>query len=220
MRVPRANRLVDVCLPMTIGGQDVIEFRVVVVIDLVIALDPLPYRDTRLVPARVRDCYMTFDDDLGMVSVKGHLYQRTPGDWRFKVADTVPFPAGTHPRIRMCAPIMLGPYDEESTDGQLETETINFGTDGVLIEGAADWQPSERMRLTLSVPGEDEAIAAVGRLSARQGTLYDFKYETMDVEARGRLAAFIIEDQRAALHRRLASHRSADVGLDDDIDRW
>jgi hypothetical protein len=224
MRRPRPDEQVSITLPTSFGGRDVLEFRVVAVIDAVIALDLSPFEDMRLIPDRVRDCYLILDGPQ-LSGLRGHLYKRRPGDWRFKVADSVPFPDENHVRIRMCAPVALEPLGTEPpplfvsdagvSEAAIETETVNFGTDGMLIE-SADETPPERVRVILSLPGEDDAIQAKARLVARQGDLCEFKYEAMDGDTLGRLASFIIEDQRAALRRRRA--QTVSVGLDDDLD--
>ncbi len=224
MRRPRPDEQVSVTLPTNFGGHDVLHFRVVAVIDSVIALDLPSYHDTRLIPRRVRDCYLILDGPV-LSGLRGHLYQRTPGDWRFKVADSVPFPTENHLRLRMCAPVTVQPLAAHDALGRgtaagfpedaIEAETVNFGTDGVLID-AEDAQVPDQVRLTLSLPGEDEAIEATGHLIGRQGTLCEFKYDAMDGHMLGRLASFIIEDQRAALRRRRS--QTVAVGLDDDLD--
>jgi hypothetical protein len=105
--------------------------------------------------------------------------------------------------------------DAGPSEAAIETETVNFGTDGMLIDSTDEALP-ERVRVILSLPGEDDAIQAKARLIARQGNLCEFRYEAMDGHTLGRLAGFIIEDQRAALRRRRA--QTVSVGLDDDID--
>jgi hypothetical protein len=227
MRRPLPDEQVSVTLPINFGGHDVLHFRVVAVIDSVIALDLCNFEDTRLIPDRVRDCYLILDGPQ-LAGLRGHLYQRRRGDWRFKVDDSVPFPAENHVRLRMCAPVALEPLraennlftpaparDAPGSEPVIETETVNFGTDGVLVD-VGDSSVPDRVRLTLSLPGEDDAIQARARLTARQGSLYEFRYEAMDGHTLGRLASFIIEDQRAALRRRRA--KTVSVALDDDID--
>ena len=219
MRRLGPHQLVSVNLPMTFGRHDdVLDFRVVAVIDSVVALDPLARVDTRLIPDRVRDCYMTFGHDHSLVGLKGHLYQRKPGDWRFRVTDPISFPSNNGFRIRVCAPVTVTPFDEDDVDPSLQTETVNFGADGVLIDGGPSWSPPERARLMLSLPGEDEAIEAPATLVARQGVLCDFKYQAMETGARNRLCAFIIDYQRDAMRRRKAWYHAEVGGLDDDLD--
>lgn len=217
MRRLGPQQIVSVNLPMTFGRHDdLLDFRVVAVIDSVVALEPLVRSDTRLIPDRVRDCYMTFGQGAGLVGLKGHLYERSPGDWRFKVTDPMSFPGDNGFRIRVCAPVTVAPQDEESIDEPLFAETVNVGADGVLVDGG-EWAPPERATVTLSLPGHDEAIEAPARLVARQGVLCDFKYEAMDARTRGRLGHFIIEYQRDALRRRQAWYQAEVVGLDDDL---
>jgi hypothetical protein len=80
MRRLGPDQLVSVNLPMAFGRHDdVFDFRVVAVIDSVVALEPIERSHTRLIPDRVRDCYMTFGNKHGLVGLKGHLYQRCPG---------------------------------------------------------------------------------------------------------------------------------------------
>ncbi len=88
----------------------------------------------------------------------------------------------------------------------------------MLIDGGPSWSPPERARLTLSLPGEDEAIEAPATLVARQGVLCDFRYLAMETEARNRLGAFIIDDQREAMRRRQAWYHAEVGGLDDDLE--
>ena len=114
-------------------------------IDSVVALEPMERSHTRLIPDRVRDCYMTFGNEHRLVGLKGHLYQRTPGDWRIKVTDPVSLPGDGAFRIRVCAPITVAPHDEDVSARNLETETVNFGADGVLVDGGPTGNP-RRMR--------------------------------------------------------------------------
>jgi len=219
MRRLGPQQIVSVNLPMTFGRhEDLLDFRVVAVIDSVVALEPLVRADTRLIPDRVRDCYMTFGQGASLVGLKGHLYERSPGDWRFKVTDPMSFPAANGFRIRVCAPITVALKDEDITHESFEAETVNVGADGVLVDGGGDWSPPGRVMLSLSLPGHDEAIDAPARLVARQGVLCDFKYEAMDARTRNRLGHFIIEYQRDALRRRQAWYQAEVVGLDDDLD--
>jgi hypothetical protein len=134
------------------------------------------------------------------------------------VTDPVSLPADGAFRIRVCAPITVAPHDEEGVARWLETETINFGADGVLLDGGTFWSPPSRARLTLSLLGEDEPIEAPSQLVARQGALCDYKFETMDTNARNRLCCFIIEYQRDVLRRRKAWYHAEVGGLDDDLD--
>jgi hypothetical protein len=173
---------------------------------------------SRSVPDRVRDRYMTFGNEHGSVGLKGHLYQRTPGDWRFKVTDPVLLPVDGAFRIRVCAPITVASHDEDPLWRNLETETVNFGADGVLVDGGTDWEPPEHADLTLSLLGENEPIEAPAVLVARQGALCHFKFEAMDTKARNRLCCFIIEYQRDVLRRRKAWYHAEVGGLDDDLD--
>lgn len=148
---------------------------------------------------------MAFGHHHGLVGLKGHLYQRTPGDWRFKVTDPMSFPAERDFRIPVCVPITVAPYEEGAPERRLEAETVNLGADGVLVSGGSDWSTPEHVTLTLSLPGEDEPIQTPARLIARRGALHDFKYETISTEARGRLGSAIIQCQRHALRQRWAS---------------
>jgi hypothetical protein len=170
------------------------------------------------IPDRVRNCYMTFGNDNGLVGLKGHLYQRTPGDWRFRVTDPVTFPADNGFRIRVCAPITVAPIVEDDMISPLQTATVNLGADGVLLDGGVEWAPPRRTRLMLSLPCDDEAIEAPAMLAARQGTLCDYRYESMDTATRNRLGAFIIDDQRDVVRRRQARYQAEIGGLDDDFD--
>jgi PilZ domain len=198
-------QLVSVNLPIRVGQDDVLDFRVVAMIDSVVALEPLEGSRTPMRPDRVRDCFMAFGHHHGLVGLKGHLYQRTPGDWRFKVTDPVSFPAESDFRIPVSVPITVAPYEQGATEGTLEASTVNLGADGVLVSGGRDCSPPEHVRLTLSLPGEDEAIQTPARLLARRGALHDFKYETISTEARSRLGNMIIQCQRYALRQRWAS---------------
>jgi PilZ domain len=219
MRRLGPQQIVSVNLPMTFGRhEDLLDFRVVAVIDSVVALEPLVRSDTRLIPDRVRDCYMTFGQGAGLVGLKGHLYERSPGDWRFKVTDPMSFPADNASRIRVCAPVTLAAQASHPDAASVVAETVNIGADGVLVDGGGGWAPPERAMVTLSLPGHDEAIEAPARLVARQGMLCDFKYEAMDARTRNRLGHFIIEYQRDALRRRQAWYQAEVVGLDDDLD--
>jgi hypothetical protein len=218
MRRLSPQQLVSVNLPFAVGRRDgPLEFQVVAVIDSVVALEPLERSDTRLVPDRVLNCLMAFDHQRGVFGLKGHLYQRIPGDWRFKVTDPVSRPGDSSFRIRVCAPITVAPCDEHAGKAAIETETVNLGADGVLIDGGTDWSPPERARLTLSILGDDEPIEARAVLVAREGALCNFKYEAMNANARNRLGCFIIDHQRDSLRRRKDRYRAEIAGLDDDI---
>ena len=218
MRRLGPQHVVSVNLPMTFGRHDdLLDFRVVAVIDSVVALEPLVRSDTRLIPDQVRDCYMTFGQGAGLVGLKGHLYERSPGDWRFKVTDPMSFPAENSFRIRVCAPVTVEGQAGEPEDRPRVAETVNIGADGVLVDGGSDWSAPNRAIVTLSLPGHDEAIEASARLVARQGVLCDFKYEAMDARTRNLLGHFIIEYQRDALRRRQAWYQAEVVGLDDDL---
>jgi c-di-GMP-binding flagellar brake protein YcgR len=120
-------------------------------------------------------------------------------------------------RIRVCAPITVAPYDALAASKLIETETVNLGAGGVLIEGATDWSPPEHAILTLSILGDDEPIEARAVLVACEGALCDFKYKAMDASARNRLGCFIIDHQRDSLRRRKAWYRAEIAGLDDDM---
>jgi hypothetical protein len=219
MRRLGPQQVVSVNLPMTFGRhEDLLDFRVVAVIDSVVALEPLVRSDTRLIPDRVRDCYMTFGQGASLVGLKGHLYERSSGDWRFKVTDPMSFPAENGFRIRVCAPIKVVPRERQAAVDPVEAETVNVGADGVLVDGGSDWSPPGRVAVSLSLPGHDEEIEAPARLVARQGVLCDFKYEAMDADSRNRLGHFIIEHQRDALRRRQAWYQAEVVGLDDDLE--
>jgi hypothetical protein len=212
------HQLVSVNLPSTVGRHtDILDFQVVAVIDSVVALEPVERSQMRLIPDRVRNCIMGFNHEHNMFGIKGHLYMRTPGDWRFKVIDLVSTSAGSDFRIRVCAPITVAPYDEGTAEKTLETETINFGADGVLIDGGTDWSPAEHVMLTLSLLDDDEPIEAPAVLVAREGALCNFKYEAMNAEARNRLGSFIISYQRDIVRRRKMRYRVEVAGLDDDL---
>ncbi len=199
MRRLDLSQLVSVNMPIRFRHDDVLDFRVVAVIDRVVALEPLDSSDTDRIPDQVRDCCITFGHRRGLVGLKGHLYQRTPGDWRFKVTDPVSFPTQTGFRIRICLPITLAPYLEQDAERALNTKTVNFGADGVLVDAGSDWPAPERVRLTLSLLGKDEPIEAPAVLVARKGGLCDYRYEAMNTDARNRLCCFIIECQRYVL---------------------
>ena len=182
---------------MRFRHHDVLDFRVVAVIDSVVALEPLGSAKTRLIPDQISDCYITFGHRRGLVGLKGHLYQRTPGgDWHFKVTDPVSIPAQTGSRVRLSLPITIAPYDEQDADGALKTKTVNLGADGVLVDGGSDWSAPERVGLTLSLLGKDEPIEAPAVLVTREGALCDYRYEAMNTEERDRICCFIIECQR------------------------
>jgi hypothetical protein len=216
MRRLSPNQQVSVSLPTTFGRHvDVLDFRVVAVIDTVIALEPMVRADTRLIPDRVPDCYLSFGYNNGLVGLKGHLYERAPGDWRFKVTDQAAFPPETPFRIKVCAPITVASDDEAIAP--LEVETVSVGADGLLAD-CGEQEPPEFVHLTLSLPGEDEPIETPARLIARQGTLSHYRYGAMDPATRNRVGCFVIEYQRDAMRRRLAWYRAEVVGLDDDLD--
>jgi hypothetical protein len=213
-----ANQAISVNLPIGSARHDVLDFWVVAVIDSVVALEPQQHSHMRHIPDRVRDCYFTFRNDHSLIGLKGHLYQRSQGDWRFKVTDPVAHPTDNCIRIRVCAPITVAPHDALGKGDALETETVNFGVDGVLVDGPIDWVAPERIRLSLSLLGEDEPVETQARLVARQGVRWDFKYEAMNADARNRLASFVIEYQRHLLRRENARYNAETVGLDDDLD--
>lgn len=218
MRHPHPDEIVSVTLPpMLSGRQDHILFHVVTTIDSVIALDPVLQGDTRSVPSPVRDCFLTLEEEDRPMGIKGYLYERSPGDWRFKVRDSITFQS-VQTRLRLCAPISVAPAEIEDDAQARELQTVNIGVAGVLVQASDGISLPETVRITLSLPGEDDPIEAVAELAARQGDLRDYRYTIIEPEARGRLAAFIIADQRAALRRRRSRERLAGGGLDDDLD--
>jgi len=196
------GQLVSVSLPIRVDQDNVLDFRVVAVIDSVVALEPLASSNMRLVPDRVRDCFLAFGHQHGLVGLKGHLYQRTPGDWRFKVTDRMSFRAPTDFRLPVPVPITVAPLDEGAPEGAVEAETVDLGADGVLVSGGSGWSPPEHVTLTLSLPGGDEPLRTPARLVASRGAQHDFAYETIDSETRGRLCSFIIQCQRYVLRER------------------
>ncbi len=217
MRPLHPDELVSVSLPMNFGRQDTLEFHVVTVIDSVVALDPRLRGDTRLLPDLVRNCYLAVGNGHGLMALKGHLYQRSPGDWRFKISDQHAQLEIEGGRMRICAPIALSPEHADAADTPLEATTVNVGTDGTLVDGEADLAPGQRVSLSLSLPGQDEPIEAIAQLLSRRGSLLNFGYEAMETADRNRLASFIIQDQRAALRRRRSWSRREIQGLDDDL---
>jgi hypothetical protein len=208
-----------IMLPVTpAADSDLIDFRVVAVIDSVVALEPLERIQIHELPEPIRDCLITFGDGQCLIGFKGHLYLRKPGDWRFRVTDHAGSLSESDFRIRVCAPITIAPYNGRSAGETLETETVNFGVDGALVDGATDWSPPELVSLSLSLIGEDEPVETPARLVARQGALWNFKCEAMKADARNRLGSFIIDYQRDLLRLRNARYQAEVVGLDDDLD--
>jgi len=124
---------------MRFGHDDMLDFQVVAVIDSVVALEPLEGSGAPLVPDRVRDCFVAFGHRHGLVGLKGHLYQRTPGDWRFKVIDPMSLRPQSDVRIPVSVPLTIAPYPDKAADGVLKSETVNLGPDGVLVDGRGDW---------------------------------------------------------------------------------
>ena len=206
-------------MPVTRPRSDVIDFRVVAVIDSVVALEPLE-RIRPCAARRVRDCYVTFGEGHGLIGLKGHLYQRKPGDWRFKVTDLArsrrESDSGSACAHRSRSRLTTDKLPERT----LETETVNFGVDGALVDGAGDWSPPEHVNLSLSLIGEDEPVETPARLVARQGALWDFKYEAIKADARNRLGSFIIDYQRDLMRLRNARYQAEVMGFDDDLDFW
>jgi hypothetical protein len=206
-------------MPVTLGRHsDVIDFRVVAVIDSIVALEPLERVQHRNLPARIRDCYVTFGVGPRLTAFKGHLYQRPPGDWRFKVTDLTAPLGESDFRIRVCAPISIAPYDGRGAGETLETETVNFGIAGALVDGDTGRSPAERVSLSLSLIGEDEPVQTLARLVSRQGALWNFKYEAMSVDTRNRLRSFIIDYQRDMLRLQKARYKAEFAGVDDELD--
>ena len=206
--------VVAVSLPTVFGARrdDVANFHVLAVLGSVIALEPLGREETNALPELIRDCFMTYQDGRTVVSLRGHLFKPGVCDWRFKVTDSFA-KAESCFRIRFCAPLTVSPvktFDAASHN----TQTINLGPDGALIDGSIDWSVPEQAILTLSLPDYDEPIQAPAVLIARHGDLCDYTYETMDTDTRNRLCLFIIECQRARLRMRKQRLQWARIGTD------
>jgi hypothetical protein len=217
------QQVVSISLPAMYGrGDDVLDFRVVTVIDSVIALDPVMPPD-RFLPSKVPDCYLTLGqerrDQKAPIALKGHLYERNPGDWRFKVLDSRGLPRVRDERIRICAPITvsLSAADEDSEDPAFETGTVNIGVHGLMIECADGQRPPVHARLTFSLPAEDEPVELDAILVARERSLCDYSYRAMDPATVNRLATFIIKDRRASLRRRRSRGQTELVEVDGDF---
>ncbi len=211
------QQLVSVSLPVAFSrGVDVVNFRVVAVIDYVVALDPVARDEVRSIPERVHNCYLAVAHEARLFGFKGHLYQRTPGDWRFKVKDRSFHPDSSF-RIRICAPIGVAACENGGSDFQVETETVDIGADGALVDAGDGWDAPEHAILTLSLPGDDQAIETSARLVARHGGLAEFRYEGMEAAMRNRLGSFIIQYERDRMRRRQLSSRGEVCGLDDDL---
>jgi hypothetical protein len=219
MRTLAPEDLVAISLPTKFADcEDVIQFYVLAMIDSVVALEPVRQQDLRRLPERIRNCIMTFESGRTIVGLKGHLYRRLPGDWRFKLTDTSPDQAAGGLRIRFCAPLTVANGQDQTPGMTLEMETLNLGADGVMVDAGAERPVPEQATLTLSLPGCDEPIRASATLAARQGVLCDFSYQQMEADSRSRLSCFIIEYQRAVLRYHTGRYRSDVSGLDDDLD--
>ncbi len=223
MRRLQPAKVVSVNLPTTLQTApgrhtDVIDFRVIAVIDTVVALEPLEQIRNHQLPNRIRDCYLTFGEGHGLTGLKGHLYQRKLGDWRFKTTDPAALPDDSDHRIRMCAPITIAHPNGHPTPQTLETETINIGLYGALVDAPNNHPAPQHANLTLSLIGEDEPIETHARLIAHQGTLWDYKFQTMNPDHRNRLGSFIIDYQRDLLKLRKARYQAEIGSFDDDLD--
>ncbi len=208
------QQVVSINLPLADGA---VQFEVVAVIDTVVALEPLESAHMPNVPGRLPDCFMAFEHNHRLAGLKGQLYARSPGDWRFKVTDALSRKADDCFRIRVCAPITVAGCDERNASEPIETNTVNFGVDGTLLNTVPHWSPPQQAKLTLSLLGDDEPIEGHAILTARVGLLCEFKYQAMSAEAHNRLGSFIIDYQRDILRRRKAWHQSPIDKLDDDV---
>jgi hypothetical protein len=202
MRRLDPHQPVSVSLPMRFGHDDVLDFQVVVVIDSVVVLEPLERSRKLVVSDGVSNCFITFAHKHGLVGLKGHLYQHTPGDWRFNVTDPMSRPGESDPRLAIRIPITIAPSQPDGSEEALETETLMLGTDGVLIDVPNGWCSPRHVSLTLSLLGEDEPIRTPARPIAHHGALHDFKYEGINAQARDRLSRFIVQCQRYLLRQR------------------
>jgi hypothetical protein len=192
---------VAITVPPDVNFRDAcFKCKVIAISGLTAALEPISRGELLWLPEKIEGAFMTFRHERSLVALKGTLCQATSvADMRFRVSDGVHLPRRRASRTEICMPIALRlPGDDEDVQGL----TVNLGGDGLVVESAIDVAPGGEVEMTLSLPGSDEPVEARAHvLRAADGLLAIEVRETCRA-ARGRLARFVVERNRAALHRR------------------
>ncbi len=165
-----------------------------------IALEPLDRVSVTWLPERVVGAFLAFRHQGALIALKGSLLQRGAiGDLRFKVSD--PTNASLRPatRVKSCVPVSLR-FDELGTTS--EGRTVDVSADELHVE-CDDRAPAEgSVAITISVPNHDEPIELPGTIDRADGNLLALQLSATACDARRRIAMFVLEHNRAALHHR------------------
>lgn len=187
----RENTIVTVSLPAVGRGYRVVHFEatVIAVIESGVALHPLGI-DTRVLPERADDVFLTFVHNSQLVGLKGSLKWRgNDGGLRFQVADGVQRRRSRFTRAEVELPVMVG-----ETAGT----TVNVAPEGLLIRAAMSVELGEELAIALTVPGHAEPLRLQATVVRHAGDLFAVHFPG-DPTVRATLAEFVVEQRAAQL---------------------
>src|SRR5262249_47030333 len=128
-------------------------------------------------------------------ALKGALLQRgAVGDLRFKVTDPTREDRRKSSRIGVCLPVTVAGH---------ESLTVNLSADGLLVDCDAPVKVGADVDVTLSLPGGDEPLTALGSVIRVEEGRIALHFNGGAGQVRSRLATFVLEHNRVALRHRL-----------------
>jgi hypothetical protein len=159
----------------------------------------------------VGDVLMTFTHGAQTVGLKGELRaDRAPGQLRFRVTDGVCVPRRRSSRLKLCAPASVTPLEGGA---EIVCQTHDIGSDGLLLEGAAELRAGQRVAIAVTLP-EHPAPVTGQAVVTEPGELSALEFLGLERDARRVLSDFVTEHFR----RRLDIVRSLREEVDDGWD--
>jgi hypothetical protein len=181
--------------------SDSFECRAVAVVGDTAALEPCDRASTLWLPDRLDNTLLSFRHDGSLVGLCGTLWLRERvGDLRYTVTDGIAAPGRRASRIDISAPIELR---RVAASAPVPGTTVNLSAYGVLVDCEIDVAPEDKVFFSLTLPGVSrpfEAMARVARI-ADDGRI-GLDIDPSNRLVRSALAGFVVEYNRAILHRR------------------
>jgi hypothetical protein len=192
---------VEITLPPDVVFRDAcFKCSVIAVTGATAALEPANRAEVMWLAPRIDGAFMTFHHHDALVALKGTLtHIGSIADLRFKVSDGVQLPRRKASRARVCLPVALR---RSGSPEVVQGLTVDLSGDGVLVETMLHVATGDAVALTLSLPGSDEAVEAVTTVVRTAPGVIAVQLSHASRDARARLAEFVVERNRAALHLR------------------
>jgi hypothetical protein len=182
---------------------------VVAIAGTTVALEPIDRAAVTWLPEEVWGAFLLFGDKDGLVALKGTLVQRdTIGDLRFKVSDTAQSNRRKASRVVACLPVTVRrDGDVEGVEGL----TVNISADGLLVETRLDAPLGTTLEVSMSLPGSDDPVVVGANVVRLEPGRLALRLDPAARDAARRLGRFVLERNRALLHRGQQVHATADL---------